>query len=169
MSEIVAKLTHSQTRAKDFYRFHLFRKSPIKYIYYGISSLVIILAVIFYFLMKYELALFLVFISIMILIIRVVNTNITINKIIKDLRFPSINYTLKFNSQSVIYQYDSFKKEYLWDNIIVICEVNNYLYFYITPSSALILTKYTISEEERILLQSLITNAKVKHYQYKFK
>lgn len=169
MSEIVAKLTHSQTRAKDFYRFHLFRKSPIKYIYYGISSLVIVLAVIFYFLMKYELALFLIFIAIMILIIRIVNTNITINKIIKDLRFPSINYTLKFNSQSIIYQYDNFKKEYLWNNIIATYEVNNYLYFYITPGSALILTKYTISDEERNLLRSLIIDSKVKYYQYKFK
>jgi hypothetical protein len=167
--EIVTKITHSKERAKDFYRFHLLKISPAKYVYFGLSLILFIGFLVLILIRNYYNALFLLFISVLVLIIRIVTINITVSKIIKNLSFPSTNYILKFSNDFVIYQLDTVKKQYKWNELMGVYETENYMLFYITTNSALILPKYSIQKEEREALKSMIKSSGIKYKISKFK
>jgi len=167
--EIIAKSIHTQGRAKEFFRFHLLKRSTSKYIYFIMSIIFFIIGVVLFFLGNYYNALFFLFVSVMLIIVRIVTVNFTINKILKNNLFPTVNYTLKISSDFIIYQADNEKKKYLWSDFFEAYETDNYFYFYINKNSALILSKYIISKEERNSLAMIILESNVKFRKIKFK
>lgn len=168
MVEIIAKSTHNEKRTRDFFKFHLFKASPMRYVYYSIAIIFFVLSVVFYF-MKYESSLFFLFLSFMVLIIRIASTNMLINRTVKKVVFPSINYKLTFNNKAVIYSDEFTKSSYDWNDLVVVYEVDDYIFFYIDKNKALILSKFILNVDERIALTELIKNSKVKYKIKKFK
>lgn len=167
MVEIIAKSTHNEKRTRDFFKFHLFKASPMRYVYYSIAIIFFVLSVVFYF-MKYENSLFFLFLSLMVLIIRIAVTNMLVNRIVKKVVFPTINYKLTFNNKTIIYSDEFTKSSYEWNNLVIIYEVDNYIFFYIDKNKALILSKFILNEEERNQLKELIKNSNVKYKIKKF-
>lgn len=169
MVEIIAKSTHSEKRTRDFFKFHLLKVSPIRYVYYGIAIVLFVMSVVFYFMMKYGSSLFFLFCSLMVLLIKKVTTNMFVNKIVRKIVYPSLNYNLVFNENELIYSYDVVKKVYKWDEFKIIYEVDNYIFFYLEKNKAMILSKYILDEESRIKLKEIIINSKVIYKNKKFK
>lgn len=167
--EIVAKVTHSEGRAKDFFRFHLFKKSPAKYIYFSFALISFSGAIIFFFLNQLFYALFLAFVAILILIVRIVTTNITIDRILKKIRFPSYSYTLKFKEDNLVYLADTIKKEYYYRDLYGIFETKEYIFLYTNSHQALILTKYSLDKDDRTNLTNLLSKYKNKYRFIRFK
>ena len=169
MVEIVAKSTHSEKRTRDFFKFHLFRVSPTRYIYFAVALVLFIMSVVFYFMVKYGSSLFFLFASLMVLVIRVVATNIIVSKVLKKVVYPAINYKLVFNENGIIHSYDLSKFTYRWNEFKIIYEIDNYIFFYLDKNRALILPKYILNLEERERLKDLIINSKIEYRLKKFK
>lgn len=169
MVEIIAKSTHSEKRTRDFFKFHLFRVNPTRYVYLSIAIIVFIIALVFAFLKDYGKSLFFLFAALMVFVIRIVTSNMVVNRAIKNVIFPSKNYTLKFNQDEIIYATDVQKSKHKWTELLNVYEVDNYIFFYITKTQALILSKFVLNEEERKALNELIINSKVKFKRIKFK
>lgn len=169
MVEIIVKSTHSEKRTRDFFKFHLFKVSPMRYVYFSIATIFLVISIVLYFLMKFQGSLFFLFLSLMVLFIRIASTNILVNKVVKNVVFPSLNYKLVFNDNEIIYSYEMFKKVYKWSDLLFIYEINNYIFFYVGKNSSLILSKYILNEEERKSLQDIILRSNVKYKLKKFK
>jgi cell division protein FtsW (lipid II flippase) len=169
MVEIIAKSTHSEQRTRDFFKFHLFRVNPTRYIYLGVAMIVFIVTVVFALLKDYGKSLFLLFVALMILVIRIVSTNMVVSRALKNVIFPARNYTLIFNENEVAYATNNTKNVYKWNQFLKIYEVNNYIFFYLSKNQALILPKYGLNDEERLALKEIIKTKKVKFITKKFK
>ena len=169
MVEIIAKSTHSEKRTRDFFKFHLVKVNPSRYVYFGIAIILLIIALVLALLNNYGGSLFFLFIAIMILIIKVVTTNMLVNRIVKKVVFPSKNYKLIFNENQIIHSTEAIKKTYKWNDFLIIYEVYSYIFFYLTKNQALLLSKYILSEDERTALKEMILNSKVKYKFIKFK
>ena len=169
MVEIIAKSTHSEKRTRDFFKFHLFKVNSSRYVYFGFAIIFFIVAIVFALLNKYGESLFFLFTSLMVLIIKVVTTNILVNRVVKKVIFPSINYRLKFNDDEITYSTDTQKNIYKWDDLLIVYEIDNYLFFYLTINQALILSKYILKEDERLMLKELIIKSKVNYKLKRFK
>lgn len=169
MVEIIAKSTYSEKRTRDFFKFHLFKISPMKYLYFSIALVFFGVFFVLFLKMNYGSSLFFLFISIMVLVVRIASTNMLVNSTVKKVIFPSINYQLIFNENEITYTYPNFKQVYKWDDILFIYELENYIYFYVTKNSALILNKYVLKETERNKIKEFILNSKIKYKVSKFK
>jgi hypothetical protein len=167
--EIVARVTHSEGRAKEFFRFHLLKRTKVNYFYFGFAFLSFGGAVAFFTLSRFYYALFLIFLGIMFLVIRVVNVNLTVNRILKKIAFPSYAYLLKFYEDKVIYQVDTLKKEYPYQQLYGICETIDYIYLYTNPNQALILSKYVLERADRDILLAFLAKIKGKYRYFRFK
>lgn len=75
-------MTHSEDKARDYFRFHLFRRTPSRYVYFPLAGITFIGAVAFLLFGRIYYA-FLTFISVMILVIRRALINTTVNSILK--------------------------------------------------------------------------------------
>ncbi len=161
-------MTHSEEKARDFFRFHLIKRSPSKYVYYGLSIITFLGAVVFLFLGRFYYALFFTFLSLMLLLIRRVTINITINKIIKNLRLPNYSYSLSFFDDKVVYETEYNRKEYKYYELLGIHETKVYIFLYISPNAALIVNKLEIDSEKRTELGNYLSRqSKYRHYRFK--
>lgn len=168
MKSIVKKLTHNEDKTKDFFKFHLTKVHPSRYYYYGVFLILIIVSLFFIFRNDFGSFFFFLFVAFMVLIIKKVVTNIMAKNISKKVIYKSINYELELSENEITYK-DAINKEvYPWLKIKFICEVNRYYYFYVTNSSALILNKYTLTENERKELSDFLSNLKIKYKKYNF-
>ncbi|HHX00358.1 MAG TPA: YcxB family protein [Acholeplasmataceae bacterium] len=105
----------------------------------------------------------------MVLVIRIAVTNIMLNGVVKKIHYDVISYQLKFKEDGVTYIDDIKSKTFSWNDFIVIYEVENYFYFYISKNSALILAKFVLDEEKRNKLREFIQNTNIKYKKKKFK
>jgi predicted MPP superfamily phosphohydrolase len=167
--EIIAKVTHSESRAKEFFRFHLLKKTKGNYLYFGSACAFFIGAIILFVLMQIYYAFFLSFIGVMVLVIRVVQANMTVSRILKKVTFPSYVYLLKFYEDKIIYQIDTQQKIYNYQQLYGICETIDYMYFYTSPNQALILSKYVLEKTDREKLTAFLKQFKGQYRYYRFK
>ncbi|HNZ50042.1 MAG TPA: YcxB family protein [Bacilli bacterium] len=167
--EITANCQYSEERAKQFFRFHMLVKSPAKYIYYGLAFLSLAFGV--YLIAKNEayFGIFCLFLAVIIIVVRLATAHTTLNKIMKDLRFPTFKYQLVFSESSLSLIQGDVKTSYPWNKIIVICETKTMMYFYTSASQALILGKYLLSDQERHQVQQWLSLKQVKHRFYRLK
>lgn len=169
MVDITVKSTHSQKRSRDFFKFHLFKISPIRYVYYGIALALFVISMVFFLMKEIGSSLFFLFVSAMVLVIRVATTNIMLNKIMKNIYFPAMNYKLTFNEEGITYSYDMHMEVFKWENLLYVYDVDNYIFFYVKRNGALILSKYNIKDEERKKILDIVFNSKVKYRIKKYK
>lgn len=169
MTEIIARLTHGEHRTRDFFKFHLFKISPLRYIFYGVSLIFLIVSIVLILKMDIGSSLFFLFVALMVLVIRIAVTNIMLNGVVKKIHYDVISYQLKFKEDGVTYIDDIKSKTFSWNDFIVIYEVENYFYFYISKNSALILAKFVLDEEKRNKLREFIQNTNIKYKKKKFK
>ncbi|MGD9605783.1 MAG: YcxB family protein [Bacilli bacterium] len=167
--EIIANCQYGEERAKQFFRFHMLVKSPIKYIYLGISFLSLAFGV--YLIAKNEgyFGIFSFFIAIITIAVWLSVVHTTINKIMKDLHFPMLKYQLLFSESSMTFVQGETKKTYFWSSIPIVCETKTNIYFYINASQALILGKFILSDQDRQQLKVWLTTNQVKVRSYSFK
>lgn len=169
MVEVIAKSTYTEEKTRDFFKFHLYKVSQTKYLYFAIASILFIISVIFGVMGNLGISLFFLFTSIIVLVIRIAVNNITINKIIKNITYDAINYILKINEEEVIYSTTAITKKYPWSGLFKIFETKNYIYFYTNKSSALILHKYSITEIERVKLKQILEKKATGYKEINFK
>lgn len=169
MRQIIARLTHGEQRTRDFFKFHLFKISSIRYGYYILSLTLFIVSIVLFLKMNYGSSLFFLFASLMVFVIKIAVTNIMVGRIVKRVDFPVVSYQLIFTDNEITYLDENQKKAYNWDKLIYIYEVKNYMYFYISKNSALILNKYVLDEEKRNELMDIIKSNNVKYKKVKFK
>ncbi|MDD3999855.1 MAG: YcxB family protein [Bacilli bacterium] len=165
---MILKMTHSEEKARDFFRFHLLRRSSSKYVYFVLSTMTFLGAVVLLVLSHFYYALFSFFITIMILVIRRSTISMTINRILKKLRFPNYSYNLKFLDDKLIFITDNHQKEYLYQDLFGICETKAYVFLYISANAALIIYKYDVEAEKKLELKSFLSS-KDGYRLYRFK
>ena len=144
------KATFSKARIKTFHRFHFKKISLLPIIDFTISMICIIIA--FVGLLIFENSfIFGVFIVLCFVIFGTQNYRIdrTVRKMIKN-NPPSIEpYTIFIDENKVIFTQDTTCKEFKWDNISRVCEIDECFYIYVSEQSALIFPKYLIKQEQK--------------------
>lgn len=167
--EIIANCQYGEERAKQFFRFHMLVKSPTKYIYWGLS--LTSLAFGGYLIAKNEnyFGIFCLFIAVITIVVWLSTVHTSINKIMKELRFPMIKYQLIFSGSTLGFKQGDILKEYAWNQVLLVCETKTTIYFYVTKDQALILGKYILSDQERSQLHTWIADSHIKYRQYQIK
>lgn len=163
MVEVYKKSAYSEERARDFFKFHLFKINPTKYIYFSVALSSLITALVFILIRNLGLALFFIVLAIIVLIVRLATTSIIINRTMKKLSFPTTNYELTFNKENIKYQDSNRKDLYVWKKLVAVYETKNYFYFYVKKNNALVLPKFNLNDAERQLLLEIIESSETKY------
>lgn len=153
---IKAKMTHSEEKARDFFKFHLTKRTSSRFVYFVLVIIIFIAAIGFFLLSQLYYALFFTFVALMLLVIRRVMINMTVNKIIKKLRLLDYSYQIKFLDEKIIYETTVSSKEYLYRNLFGIAETKAYLYLYVSKNAAIIILKSALNSEKRTELESFL-------------
>lgn len=164
---IEAKCSHSEQRARDFFRFHLLVRNISKYIYYGLFLIAVGTG--FYYIEKNNIdyAIYAFIFGILVLIVKHATVISTVNRILKNYKFPVVVYYLKFFDEYVLYDQEMSKKQYLWKDILRVDETKVYFYFYISPNSALILPKYVLKDNQQDEIIKLVKQNNVKYRRHR--
>jgi hypothetical protein len=143
---IKTEFNYSEAEIKDFFKFHLTTKEKTKYIYY-LSSLVFIgLGALLVFVLKERfLGLLLIVLAILLILLFPYQLNRTLNKQVHS-RYKRPKQIITFSDEKIIQDLEDKTVEYFWDGIIEVNETKNYLYLYVSKSSALIVNKRTLDE-----------------------
>jgi hypothetical protein len=166
--KLIAKMTHSEDKARDYFRFHLFRRTPSRYVYFPLAGITFIGAVAFLLFGRIYYAFFLTFISVMILVIRRALINTTVNSILKKMSLADYNYSLHFSEEKLTFETSSSRKEYLYEDLLGIVETKRYFYFYVSKNAALILLKTGLKDGERTELETFLRQKKrYRYYNYR--
>ncbi|HHX80502.1 MAG TPA: YcxB family protein [Acholeplasmataceae bacterium] len=153
---IKAKMTHSEDKARDFFKFHLTKKSSSRNVYFGLAIILFIAAIGFLFLSQLYYALFFTFVALMLLVIRRVMINMTVNRIIKKLRLLDYSYQIKFLDEKLIYETTVSSKEYQYQNLFGISETKTCFYLYVSKNAAIIILKSALNPEDRTELERFL-------------
>lgn len=156
--KIIYHASFTESRAKDFFRFHLFTKNNSKFLYYGFSLLCILLSIVL-FVTKQNIVIasLVLFASILIFGVRPVQINHIIKKTLKNQDFVGKKYSLKIlDSKIEYYNHDDFLVNYKWTDILYVYELRNYWYFYISQHGAIIIVKELVDYENRLELKAFI-------------
>lgn len=153
---IKAKMTHSEDKARDFFKFHLTKKSSSRNVYFGLAIILFIAAIGFLFLSQLYYALFFTFVALMLLVIRRVMINMTVNRIIKKLRLLDYSYQIKFLDEKLIYETTVSSKEYQYQNLFGISETKTCFYLYVSKKAAIIILKSALNPEDRTELERFL-------------
>lgn len=166
--EIIANCQYGEERAKQFFRFHMLVKSPSKYIYWGLSLISLAFGV--YLIANNEgyFGIFCLFLAIIFIVVWLSSAHMTINKVMKDIRFPILKYQLKMSDTHLTLLEGDNKKAFLWSDMHMVCETRTNIYFYVNRQKALILGKYILSDQEREDLNALLIKNKVLKRFYRF-
>lgn len=162
------KVTFSKARIKTFHRFHFKKISTLPAIDLTIAMLCIIVAAIGLFVFSNSLV-FGIFIVLFFVVFGTQNYRIDriIEKMIKS-NPPSIDpYTIVIDENKVLFNQGFVLKEYKWENIKRVCEIDECFYIYVSEQSALIFPKYLIDEKQKEMLRSFFTE-KGLYKRYKF-
>ncbi len=149
-------MTHSEDKARDFFKFHLTKKSSSRNVYFGLAIILFIAAIGFLFLSQLYYALFFTFVALMLLVIRRVMINMTVNRIIKKLRLLDYSYQIKFLDEKLIYETTVSSKEYQYQNLFGISETKTCFYLYVSKNAAIIILKSALNPEDRTELERLL-------------
>lgn len=164
--QIIAKCQYGEDRAKQFFRFHMLIKSQVKFIYWMISLGALAVGVILILKNEGYYGLFSIFIALMTMVVWFASAHTALNKVMKDLRFPALNYQLVFSESGLEHHQSEVVRTYLWTDLKTVCETKSMIYFYVSKSAALILGKYLLKDEERTQLETWISQAPVRHRKY---
>lgn len=167
--QIIAKCQYGEDRAKQFFRFHMLIKSQVKFIYWMISLAALVAGVILILKNEGYYGLFSIFIALMTMVVWFAGAHTALNKVMKDLRFPMLNYQLGFSESGLEHLQGETVRKYLWKDLESVCETKSMIYFYVSKSTALILGKYLLNDEERAQLENWISKAPVRHRIYRTK
>lgn len=149
-------MTHSEDKARDYFRFHLLKRNPSRYVYFGLALITFIGAIVFASISQIYYALFLTFVGLLILVIRRVLVNMTVSSVIKKLHLTDYSYSVKFTDEKVIYETSSIRKEYLYQDLLGIVETKKYYYLYVSKNAAIIVLKSTLNAEARAKLGTFL-------------
>lgn len=167
--QIIAKCQYGEDRAKAFFRFHMLIKSQVKFIYWMVSLAALVAGVILILKNEGYFGLFSIFIALMTMVVWYASAHTAINKIMKDLRFPVLNYQLSFSENGLEHLQGETVRKYLWKDLESVCETRSVIYFYVSKSAALILGKYILADEERAQIEKWISGSSVRHRKYRIK
>lgn len=152
------KASFTESRAKDFFKFHLFYKNKSKFFYYSFSLLCIILSIVLFITRQNIVFASLVLASAFIIFgIRPIQINHIIKKTLKNQSFIDRNYSLKIYDDKIeYYTHDDYLVNYKWSDILYVYELRNYWYLYISENGALIIVKDLVDYEKRMELKNFI-------------
>ena len=92
----------------------------------------------------------------MLLVIRRVMINMTVNRIIKKLRLLDYSYQIKFLDEKMIYETTVSSKEYQYQNLFGISETKTCFYLYVSKKAAIIILKSALNPEDRTELERFL-------------
>lgn len=99
---------------------------------------------------------FFTFVALMLLVIRRVMINMTVNRIIKKLRLLDYSYQIKFLDEKLIYETTVSSKEYQYQNLFGISETKTCFYLYVSKNAAIIILKSALNPEDRTELERFL-------------
>lgn len=159
----------SEDRVRSFFRFHLLKRSYSKYIYFPIAITLIVLGILMIF-VEPTIASLILTAGIMTLIIRVISINSTVNSIFKKQERSTYNYTLLFSEEGISYTNDyNYTYDYKWSDVLIVCETKDYLYYYISKETALVVNKPSMMKVDRDNLLLITSQKASKYKKYFFK
>ncbi|MCK9536319.1 MAG: YcxB family protein [Bacilli bacterium] len=166
---LTIKLSHSQTRIKDFFRFHLARKSGVNIIYLLISIISLVTGIVLLIVNIGQFAFFFFFTAVIIWLLRSIMIKTTVNRLIQKVRPPSMHYILTFKDGMITYQTDNDYYTYGITELDKIYETTNYFYFYINRNKALTLPKSIMTAVEKDILNNILKRENIKVFKVRFK
>ena len=164
--KVIYKSSYNQDRAKDFFKFHLIKRSKMKYVYFTLSFLLLLIGIIVFVNHYISLGVVLISSSVFVVVIRPIQANISIKKTIENISTSKSDYYLIFTMDKISYTLDTLSIDYDWDKLIEVAETINYYYFYIKQNSALIVSKSVLGYKESKVLKELIVR-KINDKRYK--
>ena len=162
--EIKVNLSHSENQMRDFFKFHLMRRSPSRYVYFTFALGLLIAGLVFFILRNQAYAIFFFFVAILIMMTRRIAANSTVLKILKSFDKKSSKYSLLFKEDSVTYEAGSTIKELKYSNLVRAYEnKKRYLYLYYNRNGAIILNIGSINQEQYATIKKYL----MKYNKYK--
>lgn len=164
---IKTTFVYDEDSLTSFFTFHLKRKDKIRWIYYSLSLLFLLIGVI----------IVLFFNNLFFGLIMLVSSTIMF------MLFPSqakraakrtSNSRYKRGPQDIIFSEERIEQHvdkkiyvYKWDLVLEVNETSGYIYFYVSKQSAIIVNKECITNDEYQELIKLIKEKQLKYYVYK--
>lgn len=163
---VKTKFSYDEEALVAFFTFHLKRKDRIKWVYYGIALIFFIAGIILSFCFDQMTLGILIFISstIMILVYPLRAKNAA--KKTANSRYKRPAQEIIFTDERIEQHLEKQILVYKWDLIHEVDETNNYMYFYISKNSALIVSKDCITNTEYNSLVELVKQKNLKYYKY---
>lgn len=164
---VKTKFTYDEKSMYEFFCFHLKRKDNIRLIYYIVSFLFFISSVIIIlFLKKYVFGLIILLASFIMFISFSKSASRAAKKAAKS-RYKRAPQDIIFSGERIEQHLDKKILIYNWDLVIEVAETKQFMYFYISRNSALIVDKNCLTNNEYEELKQLIKDKTVKYYVYK--
>ncbi len=163
---IKTQFSYQEDNMKSFFRFHLSKKSNVRWLYYALAGLFLIIAIIVAFVIH---KLLMGFIMIIASLIMVLIYPLRVNSLAKktaQAKYKRPDEEIVFDEDKIIHYSDKGNINYSYNQILEVDETKKYIYFYISKNGALIVEKDKLKEDEYNLLISLIEKKQLKHFRY---
>ena len=167
MKTIKTTFVYDEKNMSEFFYFHLKRKDKMRWIYYGISLIFLIIGIILSFIFKqYKFGLLIIASSIIMFLLFPYQAKRAAKKTASS-RYKRIPQDIVLSSERIEQHVENKVYVYKWNLVKEVDETNKYIYFYISKVSAIIIIKDTLTEEEYNSIIELIEEKKIKYYKYK--
>ncbi len=166
---IKTQFAYTEDAMRAFFRFHLNKKSNVRWIYYGFSCLLIIIASIVTFVFhEYIMGLIMMIVSIVMFILYPTRADLLAKKTAQS-RYKRPPQEIIFYEDRIEQNVEGDIKVYPYSQVVEVNETKCYFYFYVSKQGAVIVEKRQLKEEEYQSFIQLIQDHKMKHYCYQCK
>lgn len=166
MKTIKTVFSYNEQTMTDFFTFHLKRKDKMRWIYYGISLLFLILGVLIAFIFKkYFFGLLVIIASITMFLLFPVQAKRAAKKT-ANARFKRAPQDIIFTDERIEQHLENKIYVYKWNLVKEVDETKEYIYFYISKVSAIIVIKEYLEENDYQELINYVKEKNIKYFKY---
>lgn len=166
MKTIKTVFDYNEKTMGDFFSFHLQRKDKMRWIYYGISLVFLIAGILVAFVFKkYFFGLLIMVAAISMFLLFPLQAKRAAKKTSKS-RYKRIPQEIIFTEERIEQHLDTKILVYKWSLVKEVDETKEYIYFYISKVSAIIVIKETLNPEEYQSLMEVVKEKNIKYYKY---
>ncbi len=164
---IKTTFVYDEEAISAFFTFHLKRKDKIRWIYYSLAIIFFITGIIVAFGLKKEFFGLIMLIASTIMFMIFPSQAKRAAKRTANARYKRDPQNIIFTEQRIEQHLDKKILVYNWDLVLEVNETKEYIYFYISKQSAIIVTKDTLTQDEYNQLIDLVKQKNKNYYIYK--
>lgn len=166
MKTIKTVFEYNEKTMADFFSFHLQRKDKMRWIYYAISLVFLIIGIVVAFVFKkYFFGLLIMVASLSMFLLFPMQAKRAAKKTSQS-RYKRIPQDIIFTEERIEQHLDNKILVYKWNLVKEVDETKEYIYFYISKVSAIIVIKDSLAEEDYQALIEFIKEKNIKYYKY---